>query len=124
MNRRSPNPARCAAIDPSFSDRQRAAADGYVYVYVEPASRPDDLAYVIYTSGWTGKPKGVMAEHRNVLHVDRAVARVVRFRRVRHGVAVPFDWLRLPGAGSVGRVGDRRAGRGRPVCRVADRWTP
>ncbi len=29
----------------------------------------DDLAYVIYTSGSTGRPRGVMVEHRNLLHV-------------------------------------------------------
>ncbi|MED2945319.1 amino acid adenylation domain-containing protein [Bacillus swezeyi] len=27
-----------------------------------------DLAYVIYTSGTTGNPKGVMVEHRNLIH--------------------------------------------------------
>jgi amino acid adenylation domain-containing protein len=43
----------------------------------EPPSDPDPaavglasrhLAYIIYTSGSTGVPKGVMVEHRNVLH--------------------------------------------------------
>jgi amino acid adenylation domain-containing protein len=29
---------------------------------------PDDLAYLIYTSGSTGLPKGVVQNHRNVLH--------------------------------------------------------
>ena len=29
---------------------------------------PDQLAYIIYTSGSTGQPKGVMQNHRNVLH--------------------------------------------------------
>lgn len=29
---------------------------------------PDTLAYILYTSGSTGMPKGVMQNHRNVLH--------------------------------------------------------
>lgn len=32
---------------------------------------PDALAYIIYTSGSTGEPKGVMQNHRNVLHKIR-----------------------------------------------------
>lgn len=32
-------------------------------------SAPEDLAYVIYTSGSSGKPKGVMVEHRNALRL-------------------------------------------------------
>ena len=32
---------------------------------------PEHLAYVIYTSGSTGMPKGVMVEHRNVVHLLR-----------------------------------------------------
>ncbi|MEW6736015.1 MAG: amino acid adenylation domain-containing protein, partial [Acidobacteriota bacterium] len=41
---------------------------------VEPTSKvdlpiaPDAMAYILYTSGSTGQPKGVMQNHRNVLH--------------------------------------------------------
>ena len=36
------------------------------------AVTPDALAYLLYTSGSTGQPKGVMQNHRNVLHFIRA----------------------------------------------------
>jgi amino acid adenylation domain-containing protein len=35
---------------------------------VSSLATPDSLAYIIYTSGSTGQPKGVMQNHRNVLH--------------------------------------------------------
>ena len=37
---------------------------------------PEDLAYVIYTSGSTGRPKGAMIEHRSVMNLAPAVARL------------------------------------------------
>ena len=36
-----------------------------------PSVAPDRLAYILYTSGSTGEPKGVMQNHRNVLHFIR-----------------------------------------------------
>lgn len=36
-----------------------------------PKVEPDRLAYILYTSGSTGQPKGVMQNHRNVLHYIR-----------------------------------------------------
>jgi amino acid adenylation domain-containing protein len=34
-------------------------------------SNPDSLAYILYTSGTKGLPKGVLQNHRNVLHFNR-----------------------------------------------------
>jgi amino acid adenylation domain-containing protein len=35
---------------------------------LEPVNSPSDLAYVIFTSGSSGRPKGVMIEHRGIVN--------------------------------------------------------
>ncbi|MGE3297928.1 MAG: long-chain fatty acid--CoA ligase [Porticoccaceae bacterium] len=39
------------------------------------AAAPDDLATIVYTSGTTGRPKGVMLSHRNILLNAHAASR-------------------------------------------------
>jgi len=39
---------------------------------------PDDTAYLLYTSGSAGRPKGVLQNHRNVLHFIRAYSTNLR----------------------------------------------
>jgi amino acid adenylation domain-containing protein len=57
-------------------------------------ARPDSLAYVMYTSGSSGRPKGVMVEHRSL--VNYTVAAAAQFEltqddRVLQFASVGFD---------------------------------
>lgn len=60
----------------------------------ETGVSPSDLCYVLYTSGTTGRPKGVMAEHRNVVHFTRAFNEIHGIGpsdRVFQGFSLGFD---------------------------------
>ncbi|GIQ69572.1 hypothetical protein XYCOK13_23960 [Xylanibacillus composti] len=65
-----------AAQPPRFSGKvlmidDEAVLAGVSPANLEPVNRPEHLAYLIYTSGSSGKPKGVMVEHRHLLaYVD------------------------------------------------------
>lgn len=55
---------------------------------------PTDVCYVLYTSGTTGRPKGVVTEHRSVVHFVRSfneVCTTTADDRVFQGFALGFD---------------------------------
>ncbi|KAB7836968.1 non-ribosomal peptide synthetase [Streptomyces mobaraensis] len=72
-----------------------------------PAATPSDLAYVLFTSGSSGRPKGVMTEHRGVVNALRETVeefgvgpgdRVLALTALHHDMSV-FDVFGVLGAG-------------------------
>ena len=45
------------------------------------ATEPDDVAIMVYTSGTTGKPKGAMITHRNMVAMINGLSQVLTFNR-------------------------------------------
>ncbi|MGZ4665338.1 MAG: non-ribosomal peptide synthetase, partial [Frankiaceae bacterium] len=87
------------------------------YPDTDPAGGPEpqDVAYVLFTSGTTGKPKGVLIEHRSVVAFVAAVAdmfevtpqdRVVAFASLTFDVSVFEIFTALCRGARINLVGD------------------
>ena len=99
----------------------RASACEHVEIRLalsETGVKPDDACYVLFTSGTTGRPKGVVAEHRNVVHFIAAFNEVCETTpedRVFQGFSLGFD-------GSVEEIWMAFSNRAKLVC--GDKSTP
>ncbi|MGE3711495.1 MAG: Pls/PosA family non-ribosomal peptide synthetase [Hyphomicrobiaceae bacterium] len=85
---------RCRIL--TIADYQAAASrysTNRLYRF-ESGVQPDDICYVLFTSGTTGRPKGVVTEHRNVVHFVAAFNEACDTTgedRVFQGFSLGFD---------------------------------
>ena len=58
---------------------------------LEPITCNTDLAYIYFTSGTTGKPKGVMIEHRGVVNLQSSLSKTFELRKTSDEVFLSFS---------------------------------
>ena len=89
-------------VDPGLLDWARLEADGRARLAAEPGlradllarARPDDAAVLLHSSGTTGKPKGIVLQHRRVIAAVRNAAAVGYFRPGDELMAyLPIAWV-------------------------------
>ena len=66
-------------------------AENYSNANLEHITCNTDLAYIYFTSGTTGKPKGVMIEHRGVVNLQCSLRKVLQLRERPDEVLLSFS---------------------------------
>jgi non-ribosomal peptide synthetase-like protein len=89
-------PKGAQSIAKSMDDEQRVINQFPIAALTreETGITPNELCYILFTSGTTGRPKGIMTEHRNVVRFALSFNKTIRLTsedRVYQGFSVGFD---------------------------------